>query len=1493
MNGLQPAYFLDAAKTEAYRIGNHSLVYLNLQSGYRLPSEQEWEKAARADRYADAQKTKGYRYPWGNDSILESLANFNNSQDTTAAVGSFPPNDYGLYDMSGNVWEWCVNITSTGSTIERNYRGGAFTEIAEQCTVVSTPHGDNAPARTNAGGTIGFRTVLPGSQTLPDTPVLSSIVRSIDGNQITLVLNPAEDVLVVAIEETLPPMFSATNISGSGVWDARNEKIKWGPYFDNQSRTLTYTLTPPAGFLGSVVLNGLASLDGMDWTTEGDDTLAFEGHTSAPVGERMINQSPDAVDVSLSVQPANDTIAYAVEESIPSGFSASSISDGGSLDTVNNKVKWGPFFDNTSRILTYTLMAPEGFGGSVSLTGFVSLDGQDFTVVGDFLLTFEEPPVVNTPPTITLIGDANMTIAEGTSFADPGFIANDKEEGDLTEQVKIDGQVDVTIPGSYTLNYSVTDQEGLSASALRTVQVIASKLTILSGPITNETNGNKYYLLSAASWTESEAFARELGGHLTTIRNADEQEWIWETFSAFGGEERSLWIGLNDQDQEGSYLWASGEAVGYTHWLDGQPDDNPSSGGEDYVHIIRRGNAFNAAPGFWNDLADTDAVFDQFSPIHGVVEVVTDDTVPPSEPESVRLSLLSPTAENSFYRLIWESQVGVSYVIEAVDELGQVWSRAEPEPVVAISDMTEWALELSGQSRFFRVIAESTLGEMPGENAIEVALESFPKNGDFAIPRLAVISVDLPEPQLIVPDSIRIKIGALGTFHIGDAAIQYDQGNLTFDPSLAGALGDPESLVEANVFYSDLEGNQYTYDWSFRIQKQTILSGDVFVLGSPQAQFQGQTLNPRQLAIYEDLGVTPSAFAIRQQTGNAPWSLDEVKDDSLIFSFQGDTPPNFQVGQYLANLTPAKKDEIFYRKVAVVLQDVPEDQKVTVFTEDVGLLEIFVQASMLSHPVGLPAAAYAIAQEGFLVNASQGYLLESPIVETWSPEEGVDLTLSGNISIEPKLSLSLDIQGSTVEDFYLRQEGKMTTELGASLKVTESHQWETATEDPIFSADRVFYLGQVGVVPIWLDLEFEVNAEAEASYEAAGEISTGIQKTYDYWSELVYSERNPSLSGIFSSPPSTELEVKPLEVTVDGHAKAAVRLVPELTMELESLFGVRVDLTPEVGLEGDVSFVNGEMESASVELYGRLDLNAGLSIEGIDDELLPEIEPVELVYFPWRFDYEEPSVSIVTQPQSQSVVAGSSVELSVEVASDDGIQYQWYHDGEPLVGETGATLLIDVFDAGLDEGTYFVSLEKGGNTVESEEATLSAIIEKVPLRFVERPDRWLYGVPVRLLQGDNAELVYIISDPDNPDITYEWFKNDVLLATNDNTLKLTSVSQLDEAEYRIRVTRGAEWIGHSTWVIVDCEVCPLAFAEPVEDVIASRFGLTQVSVRTNASIGVTYEWEHNGVKLRATGNNLFPPGGIFVKDEHLGNYTVTAVRGEERVSADFRIDFAN
>ena len=70
-------------------------------SGKRLPTEAEWEKAARGGLF-------GQKYPWGN--LIDSRkANYNMSIGDTTPVGEYAPNTYGLYDMAGNVWEWCLD----------------------------------------------------------------------------------------------------------------------------------------------------------------------------------------------------------------------------------------------------------------------------------------------------------------------------------------------------------------------------------------------------------------------------------------------------------------------------------------------------------------------------------------------------------------------------------------------------------------------------------------------------------------------------------------------------------------------------------------------------------------------------------------------------------------------------------------------------------------------------------------------------------------------------------------------------------------------------------------------------------------------------------------------------------------------------------------------------------------------------------------------------------------------------------------------------------------------------------------------------------------------------------------------------------------------------------------------------------------------------------------------------------------------------------------
>jgi hypothetical protein len=154
----------------------------------------------------------------------------------------------------------------------------------------------------------------------------------------------------------------------------------------------------------------------------------------------------------------------------------------------------------------------------------------------------------------------------------------------------------------------------------------------ISPVMTDPVTGYKYQLLSQADWTDSEAAAVALGGQLPTIANQEQQNFVFNSFGAYGGTQRILWTGLYDptQDSQGghanNFVWVSGAPITYTDWDAGEPNN---AGGEYWVAMYYPN--FNT-PGSWNDWSNrtADPVGIQFD---GVVQFA-----PVPEPASALLA---------------------------------------------------------------------------------------------------------------------------------------------------------------------------------------------------------------------------------------------------------------------------------------------------------------------------------------------------------------------------------------------------------------------------------------------------------------------------------------------------------------------------------------------------------------------------------------------------------------------------------------------------------------------------------------------------------------------------------------------------------------------------------------------------------------------------------------------------------------------------------------
>ena len=163
--GSNPSYFSGNANNPVEQVSWNDITGFNTATGLRLPSEAEWEYACRGGTTTAFHSMPGYPNGTNDDSLLGNIAwyGYDNSPYGTKPVAGKAANAFGMYDMSGNVWEWCNdwygsyaagNVTDPAGTSSGPYRvlrGGYWDFNSDNCRSSARYLGDPGVRRRNVG----------------------------------------------------------------------------------------------------------------------------------------------------------------------------------------------------------------------------------------------------------------------------------------------------------------------------------------------------------------------------------------------------------------------------------------------------------------------------------------------------------------------------------------------------------------------------------------------------------------------------------------------------------------------------------------------------------------------------------------------------------------------------------------------------------------------------------------------------------------------------------------------------------------------------------------------------------------------------------------------------------------------------------------------------------------------------------------------------------------------------------------------------------------------------------------------------------------------------------------------------------------------------------------------------------------------------------------------------------------------------------------------
>ena len=238
--------------------------------------------------------------------------------------------------------------------------------------------------------------------------------------------------------------------------------------------------------------------------------------------------------------------------------------------------------------------------------------------------------------------------------------------------------------------------------------------------------------------------------------------------------------------------------------------------------------------------------------------------------------------------------------------------------------------------------------------------------------------------------------------------------------------------------------------------------------------------------------------------------------------------------------------------------------------------------------------------------------------------------------------------------------------------------------------------------------------------------------------------------------------------------------------------------------------------------------------------------------------------TIMKHPVDTTVIQGNNGVLTVEVTGSEPINYQWYHNGDPLTGGTRASL--NILDAQVENsGTYEVHVSNQAGTV---------ISDSVSLKLSIPPSITLQPRPFAGLTGES--LVIRIEATGSKPLAYQWLKGGQAIAgQTSDSLVVESVQESDAGTYMVSVTNEAgSATSDSALVSI---TAPVAITAQPQGRAAPTGTSVIFSVTATGTGSITYQWLKNGEKITGATSSTYSVSSVAVSDT--GGYQVLVSNG--------------